>query len=172
MSIGTIVGTFVVLGLMLVSVSARNPHPDASSFKDTNEMMVYLASEACKWVKQDKGVDLDYSVDSIKLIEGELARISKDVDKANPRRGTFGSATGYGAYVGEVLKRKHGGDWARDHSVGGANSYPLTLTNKTTVFPVVWCWKRLTVGEEDNVYNKSLAFLASQQVATNSLPTK
>ena len=37
-------------------------------------------------VKKDRGVDLDYSVDSIKVVEEELARVSKEVDNANPQQ--------------------------------------------------------------------------------------
>jgi hypothetical protein len=99
---------------------------------------------------------VDYSLDSIKVIEEELGRISKEVDRAKPQSGTFGTALGYGAYIGEVFRRRDGGSWAEDHPVGGPRSFPLALNNQRTLFPVGWCWKRLTAGEEDNVYHKAL----------------
>jgi len=156
--LGTVVGSFVVPGLMLFTAVKVYGPPAPPEFKSTDEMMAYLATETTRWVKKDRGIDLDYSIDSIKIIEEELDRISGRVDKANPQEGTFGLATGYGAYIGEVLRRRDGGSWAVDHSVGGPRSYPLTTKSNTTVFPVGWCWKRLTIGEEDNVYHKVLLF--------------
>jgi hypothetical protein len=165
--IGTVIGWFVVFGLMLFIVERLYGPPARPKFKSTGEMMVYFASEAATWVKKDRGIALDYSVDSIKIVEEELARISKDIDKTNPPHGTFGLATGYGAYIGEVLRRRDGGSWAVDHPDGGSRSYPLTTKSNITVFPVAWCWKRLTVGEEDNVYHKALLFSQSVSSITN-----
>jgi hypothetical protein len=165
--VGTVAGSLAVLGLMLFTVARVYGPPAPPKFKSTDEMMAYFATEATEWVKKDRGIDLDYSVDSIKVIEAELARVSKNVDKANPQRGTFGLATGYGAYIGEVLRRRDGGSWAVDHPVGGPHSYPLTTKSDSTVFPVGWCWKRLTVGEEDNVYHKVLLLSASAGSITN-----
>jgi hypothetical protein len=165
--LGTVAGSLVVLGLMSFTVERVFGPPAPPKFKGTDEMMAYFATEATKWIKKDRGIDLDYSLDSIRVIEEELARASKDVDKANPQQGTFGLATGYGAYIGEVLRRRDGGSWAVDHPVAGPRSYPLTTKSNSTVFPVGWCWKRLTIGEEDNVYHKVLLLSASAGSITN-----
>ena len=146
--------------------------PSVPVFKDADERMVYLASTATAWVKKDRGIDLDYSADSIQIIEEELTRISKEVDKASPQKGTFGIAAGYGAYIGEVFRRQAGGTWAVDHPVAGPSSYPLTTTSNGTIFPVGWCWKRLTIGEEDNVYHKARVFLQKQEILPNAIPVK
>jgi hypothetical protein len=170
---GTVAGSLIVLGLMLFGANrVYGPSPAAPKFKTTDEMMLYFATEATRWVKQDRGIDLDYSIDSVKVVEEELARISKDMDKATPPRGTFGLATGYGAYIGEVLRRRDGGSWAVDHPAGGRGSYPLTTTSNTTIFPVGWCWKRLTVGEEENVYHKLLVFSGNAASSTNAAKQK
>jgi len=79
---------------------------------------------------------LDYSFDSIKVIEEELGRISNEVDGANPRQGTSGLAMGYGAYIGEVFRRRDGGSWAVDHPAAGRRSYPLTTKSNVIMFPV------------------------------------
>ena len=154
--IGTVVGSFAIMSLMLLLAQQSRKPAMPPQFKNTDEMMVYFAGKAAEWVKADRKIDLDYSFDSIQIIEEELARLSKDVDKTNPQKGTFGLATGYGAYVGEVLRRRDGGTWAVDDPIVGDHAYPLTLKSNSTVYPVGWCWKRLTVGEEDNVYHKAL----------------
>jgi len=156
-ALGTIAGSFLVMGTMLGTVERMNKPPTAPSFKSTDTMMEYFASDVTKWIKQDRGVDLDYSLESIKVIEEELERISKEVNRTHPQGGTFGLALGYGAYIGEVFRRRDGGTWAAHHPVAGSNSYPLTINGNGTMFPVGWCWKRLTQGEEDNVYYKALA---------------
>ena len=164
-ALGTVAGWFAVLGLMLVTMDATNGRSSAPKFSNTDEMMVYLANEATKWVKVDRSIDLDYSFESIKTIEEELARLSKDVDKVNPQKGTFGTASGYGAYIGEVIRRRDGGKWAVDHPTAGQQTFPLSIGSNTVIFPVGWCWKRLTGVEDENVYQKALLY--SQ--ATNAL---
>ncbi|MEW6303894.1 MAG: hypothetical protein AB1705_10510 [Verrucomicrobiota bacterium] len=161
MGVGTVVAWFVVFGVLLVGMRVAFPPKAVPEFAGTDEMMAHLAAESTKWVKADCGIDLDYSLDSIKIIEEELGRISKDTDRNNPKAGTFGIAMGYGAYVGEVLRRADGGSWAEDHPVGGERSFPLTLKGDQVLFPVGWCWKRLTNGEEENVYIKALALKAN-----------
>ena len=129
--------------------------------------MVYFAGEAAKWVKKDRNIDLDYSLESVKIVEEELGRISRQVDKRSPKPGTFGIAMGYGAYIGEVFRRRDGGSWAVDHPTGGARSYPFQTKTNGAIFPVGWCWNRLTSGEEDNVYHKARIFADIDNVLTN-----
>src|SRR4026208_1219162 len=116
---GTIVGWSALMGLMLLIMRLAYPTTNDPKFSNAGEMMKYFASEAAQWVKQDKGIDLNYSFDSINLIEEQLAQLSKTVDKANPQPGMRGQAMGYGAYVGEVLRRKDGGFWSADHPNAG-----------------------------------------------------
>ncbi len=175
--IGTMVGWFAIVGIMLLlGKTFSSPKVDpAPQFATTDAMMNHFANEAVKWVKQDRGITLDYSADSIQIIEEELARIhTKDHPKAG-QPGVFGTAMGYGAYVGEVIRRRDGGTWAEDHPVGGTNSYPLKITKPdTTIFPVGWCFNRLVNGEEDNVYIKFTLTTATGTnqltIPTNSVP--
>lgn len=165
--LGTMLGSLLVLGLMLFIAERVSATPTPPQFKSTDEMMAYFAAQATQWVRKDRGIDLDYSVDSIKVVEEQLGCVANEVDKTNPQRGTFGIAMGYGAYIGEVLRRREGGSWAVDHPVGGPHSYPLTLSSNGTAFPVGWCWKRLTAGEEDNVYFKARLVSESAGSLTN-----
>lgn len=134
--------------------------------------MKHFASEAAKWVKEDKGVDLDFSFESIKLIEAQLDGLSKKVNRSNPQPGMRGQAMSYGAYVGEVFRRKMGGSWAEDHPTGGEKSYPLTTRSNTVIFPLMWGWKRVINGEEDNIYLKAVLFTQADVVSTNTIEVK
>ena len=165
--VGTIAGSLLVMWIMALTAESKAKSSAPPSFKSTDAMMAYFAAEVTQWVKKDRGVELDYSLESVKVIEQELERVSKEVDRARPQRGTFGLALGYGAYIGEVIRRRDGGNWAANHPAGGSNSYPLTIRSNVTVFPVGWCWKRLTQGEEDTVYHKALAFAQAGALLTN-----
>lgn len=164
----TIPASMVVMWLMVFAQERIYGPAAVPEFKTTDEMMVHFAKQATQWVKKDRGVDLDFSFESIHVIEEELERISKEVDKTNPQRGTFGLACVYGAYVGEVLRRKEGGTWSADHAVGGPKSYPLAFSSDNVIFPVGWCWKRLTGGEDENVYVKAQMWAQVKNGVTNS----
>jgi len=60
-----------------------------------------------------------------------------------------------GAYVGEVIRRNHGGYWSTHSEAAGEFSFPLHTLDKN-VFPYMWCLKRLVNGREDNVWHKYL----------------
>jgi hypothetical protein len=169
--LGTVAGSFLVMGIMLLTVEHMYAPPAMPKFKSTDEMMAFFATETTKWVKKDRGLDLDYSIESVRIIEEQLDRIFKEVDRANPQKGTYGTAVGYGAYIGEVFRRHDGGSWSADHPVAGTNSFPLTLKSNSVIFPVGWCWKRLINGDEDNVYLKAMAF-ADGSVITNAAELK
>jgi hypothetical protein len=170
--LGTVAGWFVVMGLMMLLLRVASPSVSEPKFANTDEMMKHFASEAALWVKQDKGIELDYSLDSIKVIEEQLAQLSKTVDKANPQPGMRGQAVGYGAYIGEVLRRKDGGSWAVDHPNGWERSYPLTLKSNVVVFPAMWSWKRIINGEQDNIYHKAVILTTQEGALTNVLEIK
>jgi hypothetical protein len=171
-ALATVAGSFVVMGSMLLLVEQIRGPAAATEFKDRNAMMEHFANEAAKWVKQDRGIVLDYSLDSIKVVEEELERISKEVNRDNPQQGTWGTALGFGAYIGEVFRRSDGGDWAVNHPNGGPQSYPLTIQSNVTIFPVGWCWRRLTLGAEDNVYHKAMMCSQAASELTNTVPNE
>lgn len=160
-------GLVSCFGLIFLGKAILDRWDRTPMFASTDEMMVYFAKQAAGWVRQDTGTNLDYSLASIQLVEDRLGRLSNEINRTNPPPGTFGMAMGYGAYIGEVLRRNHGGSWAADHPAGGQRSFPLALTNNQVVFPVIWCYKRIINGEEDNVYHKAL--LAEQFSESNAL---
>jgi len=59
----------------------------------------------------------------------------------------------FGAYIGEVIRRKFGGSWATDHPVAGPKSFPIHFLGGDS-FPIGWCGKRILNGDEDNVWFK------------------
>ena len=115
----------------------------------TRGLMRALAAMAVSRAKADYGIELDYSGESVERVEEILARLYANRDAIDLRRESFT----WGAYIGEVLVKTKAGRWKRDHEVVGAASYPVHWGNGES-FPIGWCQKRLTNGEEDNVWVK------------------
>jgi hypothetical protein len=58
-----------------------------------------------------------------------------------------------GAFVGEAIRRTHGGTWLDESEIPNAGLFPLRL-DTGTIYPINWCIKRLANGPEDNIYQK------------------
>jgi hypothetical protein len=63
-----------------------------------------------------------------------------------------------GAFVGEAIRRTHGGTWLAKGDVPDVPDegvfYPAFKVQGWTIWPVTWCLKRLVNGPEDNIYKK------------------
>jgi hypothetical protein len=121
---------------------------------DTPTMMKKLAEQAVLDGSQHYQTQLDYSPQSIESIEKILDQLGASAKfrraGENDKRA---EALIFGAYVGEVIRREHGGEWAADHPVVGPGTYPIAWRGGDS-FPYAWCYKRLTHGEQDNVWFK------------------
>ncbi|MGB0578820.1 MAG: hypothetical protein ACPGVU_03865 [Limisphaerales bacterium] len=169
--IGTMVSWLATLGLIAVVISLSiGPDPDPD-YQTPDEMMEFFAANIARQFQREHGKELDYSIESIRFVESQLGGLSNSVDAKNPPQGTRESAIGYGAYIGEVIRRQRGGSWERDHPVGGEDSFPLNTSSNGTVFPVAWCWKRIVQGEADNVFVKTRIFVDGVQTnAVSAVP--
>jgi hypothetical protein len=58
-----------------------------------------------------------------------------------------------GAFVGEAIRRTHGGTWLNESEIPNAGLFPLRL-DTGTIYPINWCIKRLANGPEENIYQK------------------
>jgi len=56
----------------------------------------------------------------------------------------------FGAYLGEVVRRKWGGTWCMDSTLG--TEMPSVAVFDGNIYPIGKVYKRLTNGEEDNVW--------------------
>ncbi len=106
-------------------------------------------------------VRLDYSVASIEQLEHLLDSIYRTLHSVVARflRGkrdpdeVARMAMVWGAYLGEVMRRHHGGEWIVAPVFGPDDDPVLTLKiGDTSLFPPAKVHKRLTNGAEDNVW--------------------
>jgi hypothetical protein len=145
-----LIGTLALV-VAAVGASACNqnaPLPDKAA--PVQQEVAALAADAVRMAKSE-GVVLDYSVESVARVEVLLAKVYDTGSLSEDQAIDVGRR--YGAYVGEVLRRKWGGRWEQNHPHVGPNTYPLHLP-ETDAFPMAWCVKRLMNGPEDNVWNK------------------
>jgi hypothetical protein len=156
----------ILIAIVLVVIGAaaavryrsRSRHPE---FKTTDEMMGWLAAEAAD-IASKNGVKLDYSTQSIEQVEIVLGKMHEEYVNTKAARGADGLAMAFGAYIGEAIRRSDpDARWERDDPVGGEKSYPLRWRAGSS-FVCAWCYRRITNGEEDNVWHK---FLGVQRIA-------
>jgi hypothetical protein len=93
------------------------------------------------------GVDLDYTVESLAVVDGILGGFHDDNLRSSQVAETLFS---FGAYVGEVAVRCAGGTWVsqpEDHPLGG---WPVVeLPSGRLVNPVGKVFKRVDLGESE-----------------------
>ena len=109
----------LALGVVLFLLKRRK-EASGQKFGSTDEFIQFMAAGAVKDAAEKDRINLDYSVDSIREVEGILGRLHelyvKDSSSISARE--LGSA--YGAYIGEVIRRSEpGAKWERDDAAGG-----------------------------------------------------
>jgi hypothetical protein len=98
----------------------------------------------------------EHSIADVELILGRLSesiphgRFQKLLKKQPSPEQIAHVAMIYGVYVGEVLRRKLGGEWRLD-SVEGETTIGLRLPGGTTVYPASQAYRRLMIGAAENV---------------------
>jgi hypothetical protein len=157
---GEIVKSSTVFILVLLVLGAgflmRTRRKEASGlkFKNTDQFIQYMASEAVKDAEREDHINLDYSVDSIKQVEEILGRLHGQYATDPSSISAKGLGSAYGAYIGEVIRRSEpGARWERDDAVGGEKSYPIIWQDGHS-YPMAWCYHRIVNGPEDNVWVK------------------
>jgi hypothetical protein len=157
-----LIALLVLIAMVFVGLLAWRRRSAASlgTPDEVQQGMQELAPLAVEDAKSKRHLALDYSPGSIEIAEAALGQIHDEVSagRMSPEDGQT-LAVRYGAYVGETIRRKWGGQWARDHQVAGLGSFPLRV-GKHEVFPIAWCAKRVKNGPEDNIWHKYLLTIA------------
>ncbi|HEV2991857.1 MAG TPA: hypothetical protein VG759_25700 [Candidatus Angelobacter sp.] len=120
---------------------------------DSVESMVRAYSQAAVELAREFKTALDYTENSVMEVEVILAQFANDLASGKPPAGEMDEMCKlWGSYLGEVVRRRFGGEW-------GIETYPgkefatLTLNvGGNKLFPSMKIHRRLTVGENDNVW--------------------
>lgn len=128
---------------------------------DPAEAIMKEGVEQALELAKDNKLKLDFTDKSIKTVEKILAECHREYRKSKDEDGFHGLAMMFGAYIGEVVKRKGlGGRWEKDHPDFGENAFPFYWRDDEDVlFPCAWCAKRIFDGEGDDVSFKYKALV-------------
>jgi hypothetical protein len=147
------VAAFFLAGVLMALGTGCSKGP--KTFGSLNAKMEHQASLAAEAVKAETGLVLDYTILSIKLVDQRLDRLATNVGKTDPAKASLEAET-CGAYVGECLRKKQGGEWTEDKA-DEKSSYQLKTPAGLAFTPVNWCYDRIIGEQKQSVYKKVLA---------------
>jgi hypothetical protein len=144
----------VTFAVFLLAKRNRQPQSRMPHGEELNAEMRASAERAVETARNDFKVNLDYSYDSVERVEDILGQIreSKPTDAEERRH-----AVRFGAYVGEVMRAQTGGTWeviVMKPDKPGLTGEHLVIKHPDggITFTVDKAYKRLTNGEQDNVW--------------------
>jgi len=128
--------------------------------EELDELMQDSARNAVITTRDEFGINLDGSAESIKQIDEVILRwINKYRDQALEDKAVFTLCNIYGAYVGEVFKATVGGQWSYDDSNPDAPYVLLEYGTHSYAFAGV-CYQRLVNDSQisvENYFNQAIA---------------
>ena len=120
---------------------------------DSVESMVRAYSQAAVEMAREFKATLDYTENSVMDIEAILAQFAQDLASGKPPADEMDEMCKlWGCYLGEVVRRRFGGEWDIE-TYPGKEFATLTLNvGGNKLFPSMKIHRRLTEGENDNVW--------------------
>lgn len=132
------------------------------------------AAELVTFAATNFKLKLDYSEESIARVEQTLAGIHKhfgnNVDKN--KAAVVNLANGFGSYIGEVVRRKHGGEWRANLPNLPAGVDGLCV-NGSVLSPLQAVFLRITKGSQfsiENFYTKAVSTILQGRKPGGSTP--
>ncbi|TXK77675.1 hypothetical protein FU659_22295 [Paenibacillus sp. N3.4] len=121
-----------------------------------NDMMAAYSEDAVELAGK-MGLQLDFSEESLKIIDEILERYHQGIPKGIKKIFSKGPSEDqiiqmskiWGGYVGEVFRRNLGGYWEMSKKID--NAIVLRI-NSTELFPPAKVNKRIVNGKEDGIY--------------------
>jgi hypothetical protein len=109
-------------------------------------MMEGYAQAAAELAKRDFRQKLDFTSESIDSLDDILVLVGE-----SPELDLDFEVRLWGSYLGEVLRRRYAGGWEMTPYPGGAIAVPAVDVRGSRVFPLTKVYRRLTVGEEEDL---------------------
>ena len=117
------------------------------------EMMEARAEEAVATARAYR-VPLDYSEASLEKLEEILAGLYREMPSSRPSSQQVAEACKiWGGYLGEVVRRRWGGEWTLETYPGAGFATPTLNVVAGKMFPTMKIHRRLTEGPKENVWN-------------------
>lgn len=111
-----------------------------------------LSEFFCGAVKENEGLELDYSIDTLNFVDQFLDNFSKELNVDDFAETIFVA----GCYSGQVMIENANGQWIKQEDAnlpGGVNMMPIVvkLPNGAVCDPIAKAFKRFANGETDNL---------------------
>lgn len=119
---------------------------ESAAFPDLGSMMEGYAQGAVDLARKDFEQDLDFTSDSIDALDEILVAVGE-----SPELDLDFEVRLWGSYLGEVLRRRYAGSWEMTQYPGGTVAVPAVEVRGSRLFPLMKVYRRLTVGEEDDL---------------------
>lgn len=105
-------------------------------------------------------IKLDFTHKSIKDIEKILIKIHEEYRREGNQEGIRGIALECAAYIVETIKKNTGtGEWFRNDSEFGRDSFPFKWKDGIVLYPYSWCQKRIFDGSGEDIWSKYNVFV-------------
>ncbi len=109
-------------------------------------MMEGYAQAAAETAQRDFRQKLDFSGESIDVLDEVLVLVGE-----SPELDLDFEVRLWGSYLGEVLRRRYAGSWEMTQYPGATMAVPSVDVRGSRLFPLMKVYRRLTVGEEDDL---------------------
>jgi len=119
---------------------------ESAAFPDLGAMMAGYAQAAAELARQDFQQKLDFTSESIDSLDEILVQVGE-----SPELDLDFEVRLWGSYLGEVLRRRYVGAWEMTQYPGGVVAVPAVEVRGSRLFPLMKVYRRLTVGEEDDL---------------------
>jgi hypothetical protein len=115
---------------------------------DLQARMEAYAAQAVQLAAEEYQRSLDYRLDSLEDIVGILDSVGQRHQQTPlSHKELQRTILVWGGYLGTMLQRQFGGQWAVDSLLAGIQTYPLRWAEREAI-PVIWCLRRIRRGEK------------------------
>ena len=119
---------------------------ESATYSDLGAMMEAYAQAAVECAKREFKQKLDFTAESIDALDEILVLVGE-----SPELDLDFETRLWGSYLGEVLRRRYAGGWEMTQYPGGVVAVPAVDVRGSRLFPLMKVYRRLTVGEEDDL---------------------
>jgi len=129
-------------------------YTDSMFVGEIGEVQKELTELALRIAKDNYGIKLDFSHESIVNVEKILSDIHLQYKESNETDGLNGIALEFGSYIAATIqKNTDSGELQKDDPNVGEDTFPFYWRDNA-VFTYGWCEKRIFDGEGDDVVSK------------------
>lgn len=124
----------------------------SNSTHDSVPAMAGAYAQQAVQMARDFNAQLDFTESSLSALEGILDLLAREMQTSTPSSEDLSEVCKiWGSYLGEVVRRRFGGEWSIE-TYPGKQFATLTLSvNGSKLFPSMKIHRRLTQGEGDSI---------------------